>query len=885
MESSTLLEPFMRLYGLTGEKRYLAFARYLVDCGGAKGSDLVQMAFDRVPPHLMGGVYPKAYETTSYFEGLADYWRATGDGRVRRAVLNYFELVRDRELTIVGNGGADQPFHPRVCGEAWSDTAREQTNPDIRRMMETCTGVTWMKFCSHVLRMTGDCSAAEAMETYIYNGLVGAMKSDGRGFSYVNLLNGEKVTNSGWGWEFGGKRVTCCNLNGPMGLAYIPYVAAMQSADGVVLNLYNAMTAKAKTPSGAEVEISLATDYPLSGNVRVEVSPAASEEFAIRMRIPAWSASTGVKVNGAVWDGSPAAGKYLEVRRVWRAGDVVELAFDMRCRLLKGPHGVNRAGDNTVAVKYGPVVLTRDEDIDKEYGKPVRIAASDSGIVQARRVTPPPGRARIAFAVPTSDGSIVMTDYASADSWDGSRICTWLPCVAAQSEGSMLPVIPQPAEWKQAQGECDLAKAKVSAKVDKEAGLGEEGYTMSIAPDSIRIVAGGDVGAVWARQTLAQLRAHGGAAPCGEIRDMPKYRVRGFMLDVGRMYHSMEFLYGLARTMSYYKLNTLHIHLNDSGIVSSKEAKPIDWSRKYAAFRMECETYPELTAKDGHYTKREFRAFMLFCRSIGVTVIPEFDTPAHALAFTRVRPDFASKKYGADHFDLGKSEEILAWLKPLFAEYLTGDEPTFIGPYMHVGTDEYNKDDAEKFRAFTDSMLKMVIDFGYRPCAWGSLTHAKGKAAIRAGRDITMDIWNNSFYRPEEALKDGYTIVSVPDRFVYIVPFAGYYRDYLDCRKLYMEWEPRMVAGYSVPDEYMGQLAGGKFALWNDCEGRKKDGTPYTELDNWDRIHPAIQTLSQKFWRGAEGNTPWEFFAALADSLSEPEGVAFTHKVKLTEQR
>lgn len=464
-------------------------------------------------------------------------------------------------------------------------------------------------------------------------------------------------------------------------------------------------------------------------------------------------------------------------------------------------------------------------------------------------------------------------------------IAGFQPCAAAQSEGSLLPVIPQPAEWKRAQGECDLANAKVTSKVDKETGLGEEGYTMSIAPDSIRIVAGGDVGAVWARQTLAQLKAHGGAAPCGEIRDVPKYRVRGFMLDVGRMYHSMEFLYGLARTMSYYKLNTLHIHLNDSGIVSSKESKPVDWSKKYAAFRMECETYPELTAKDGHYTKREFRAFMLFCRSIGVTVIPEFDTPAHSLAFTRVRPDFASKKYGADHFDLGKSGEILAWLKPLFAEYLTGDEPTFVGPYMHVGTDEYNKDDAEKFRAFTDSMLKMVIDFGYRPCAWGSLTHAEGKTGVRAGKDITMDIWNNSFYRPEEALKDGYTIVSVPDCFVYIVPFAGYYRDYLDCRELYGRWEPRMVSGYTVPDEYMGQLAGGKFALWNDCMGRKKDGTPYTELDNWDRIHPALQTLSQKFWRGAEGNPPWEFFAALADSLSEPEGVALTHRAKLIEQR
>ena len=119
VESSTLLEPFMRLHRLTGNGRYLDFARYLVACGGAKGSDLVQMAHDNVPPHLMGGAYPKAYETTSYFEGLVEYFRVTGDGRVGRAIRNYFDLVLSRELTIIGNGGGDQPYHPKVMGEAW----------------------------------------------------------------------------------------------------------------------------------------------------------------------------------------------------------------------------------------------------------------------------------------------------------------------------------------------------------------------------------------------------------------------------------------------------------------------------------------------------------------------------------------------------------------------------------------------------------------------------------------------------------------------------------------------------------------------------------------------------------------------------------------------
>ncbi len=293
----------------------------------------------------------------------------------------------------------------------------------------------------------------------------------------------------------------------------------------------------------------------------------------------------------------------------------------------------------------------------------------------------------------------------------------------------------------------------------------------------------------------------------------------------------------------------------------------------YAAFRMECETYPELTAKDRHYTKKEFREFMLFCKSIGVTVVPEFDVPAHSLAFTRVKPEFASAEYGADHFDLSKSDQILAWLKPLFAEYLTGAEPVFAGPYMHVGTDEYNKKDAETFRAFTDSMLKMVADFGYKPCAWGALTHACGKPPVKAGRDVTMDIWYNPYYQPAEALAAGYAIVSVPDCLVYIVPYAGYYYDYLNGKNLYESWEPRIIGNYTVPDAHMDKLAGGKFALWNDCLGKKKNGARYTESDNWSRIYPALQTLSQKMWTGTRTDQTWEQFSALANAMREPSGV------------
>lgn len=426
IESSTLLEPFMRLYNRTGEKRYLDFARYIVSTGGSEGYDIFRQAYDNVPPHEMGGPYPKAYEMMSMFEGAVEYYRVTGDEYVRRSFMNLYDNIRRNEITIVGNGGGDQPYHPAVMGEGWDHTAVEQTNPDITRMMETCVGVTWMKFCSQILRLTGDPSAVDEIEKYIYNGLLGAMKPSGDGFSYVNLFNGEKVTNYGWGTTFGSLPVTCCNLNGPMGLAYIPFVAVMESDRGPVVNLYNAARAELSTPQGDSLSLRIETDFPLSDRVLVRVDPHAASLFTLSLRIPSWSERTVVKVNGKKVR-SVEPGAYLSLERTWKPGDRVELAFDMRCRLLDAPRGSNRAGDSFQALVWGPIVLARDENIDPDYDEPVRVVAGKDRVVRVKRVAPTLASTRLEFEVPTDDGPIRMTDYASVNGWEGARICTWLP--------------------------------------------------------------------------------------------------------------------------------------------------------------------------------------------------------------------------------------------------------------------------------------------------------------------------------------------------------------------------------------------------------------------------------------------------------------------------
>jgi len=422
VESATLLEPMMRLWNHTGERRYLDFAKYIIESGGARRYDLFAQARARVKPCEMGGKYPKAYEMLSLFEGAVEYYRATGDEQVRQSVIGLFEGVLARELTIVGNGGGDAPYHYGVLGEAWDDTAYEQTNPRMSRMMETCTGVTWMKFCSQILRLTGDARAGDAIETYVYNGLLGAMKPDGTGFSYVNLLNGAKVTNQGWGYDFGGKPVTCCNLNGPMGIAYIPYCAVMEASEGPSFILYNPMTVKTRKAS-----VSVKTEYPLEGEIAITLDEVREDgAFPIALRIPAWSERTVLEVNG-IAEVAPTPGTFVKIRRNWKRGDTIRLALDLRTRLVRAPKGSDPAGWNFESLRRGPVVLARDERSDPDYAAPVKVLSDADGIVAVRRVAPSLPDHRLELEVPVKGGTIRMCDFASVDCWAGTKVTTWLP--------------------------------------------------------------------------------------------------------------------------------------------------------------------------------------------------------------------------------------------------------------------------------------------------------------------------------------------------------------------------------------------------------------------------------------------------------------------------
>lgn len=396
--------------------------------------------------------------------------------------------------------------------------------------------------------------------------------------------------------------------------------------------------------------------------------------------------------------------------------------------------------------------------------------------------------------------------------------------------------------------------------------LGKEGYSIVLS-DRVVVSAPEAIGIYWGTRTLLQLAEQNDnqRIPRGVIRDYPDSSIRGFMLDCGRKFIPMSYLNDLVKVMSYYKMNTLQIHLNDNGF---KQYFDHNWGKTYAAFRLESDTYPGLTAFDGFYTKAEFREFQKWSVNYGIEIIPEIDVPAHSLCFSQYMPEIGSEKYGMDHLDLFSSKTY-DFLDGLFKEYLEGDDPVFCGKRVHIGTDEYSNEDrkvVEKFRYFTDHYIRLVESYGKQACLWGALTHAKGETPVKS-ENVIMSNWSIGFANPKDMIAEGYQLISIPDRLLYIVPGAPYYHDYLNLKQLYEEWTPGQIGGEALAEDNPAIL-GGMFALWNDHVG---NGISIKDIHH--RIFPAMQTLSVKTWTRDQASLSFADFNKKRKILSEAPGV------------
>lgn len=344
-----------RLYVLTGEKKYLDFAKFLLDKRGhTHRKDEYSQAHKPVleQEEAVGHAVRAAY----MYSGMADVAALTGDSGYIKAIDKIWENIVGKKLYITGGIGATSH------GEAFG---KNYELPNMSAYCETCAAIGNVYMNYRLFLLHGDAKYFDVLERTLYNGLISGVSLDGGGFFYPNPL--ESIGQHQRQPWFG---CACCPSNIARFIPSVPgYVYAVHNSE-VYVNLFMSNTSSLKV-GGKKVELQQSTTYPWNGDISIRVNPSGSQNFQLNIRIPGWvqnkvlpsdlytyvdrkNLNYTVKVNGVPQLALLRNG-YFGINRRWKKGDVVEVHFDMEARTVKA-HQAVEADRGKVAVERGPVV-------------------------------------------------------------------------------------------------------------------------------------------------------------------------------------------------------------------------------------------------------------------------------------------------------------------------------------------------------------------------------------------------------------------------------------------------------------------------------------------------------------------------------------------------
>lgn len=462
LNSSSILEPIVRLYSLTGEERFLKFAEYIVACGGMDVENVFELAYNN---DLHPYQYPvtKAYEMTSCFVGLLEYYRIKQNPKHLTAIINFANRVLEDDFTVIGSAGCTH--------ELFDHSTVRQANPDRGdpRAQETCVTVTLMQFFYQLNLITGDAKYMDAFERSLYNGYLGAVNTDGAidttaakqypeltmvpmpFDSYSPLTAGIRGNGTGGLRPFeDGRYYGCCICIGSAGIGVAMKSAVFTSRSGIVVNLYEKGEVEQPLANGELVKLTFDTAYPVFSKVKITVDTDCSDDFEILLRNPEWSENTVVLVNGNIINTTKG---YVGVYRKWTKGDVIEINFDMRARAIYPiPYGsqilMNKvvwgancmcptfdrehpSTKNHIAIQYGPLMLAQENRLGYSVDDAVSVKVNADGYVDIAisENKTAPYACELEAQVPTTDGGyFTVTDYASAGKlWtEESKLAVWM---------------------------------------------------------------------------------------------------------------------------------------------------------------------------------------------------------------------------------------------------------------------------------------------------------------------------------------------------------------------------------------------------------------------------------------------------------------------------
>ncbi|NQT15122.1 MAG: glycoside hydrolase family 127 protein, partial [Planctomycetes bacterium] len=424
-----IIHSMARLYRKTGEPRYLAMAQEVLEDFQVVGDyfrlGLEGREFFRTPR-------PR-WESLHSLQGMVELYEITGDEPFRRSFLNYWASIRR--------------FDQRNTG-GFSSGERATGNPFRNDAIETCCVVAWQTVMIEALRLSGNSQIADDLELTTLNAVLGSQHPSGAWCTYDTPMNGHRVP-SHEAIQFQARadtpQLNCCSVNGPRGYGMLSEWALMQTGDGLVVNYYGPMEARASLANAAPITIRQETDYPVGDAVTLTIDTPQPKRFTLALRIPGWSDATEVLLNGeALPDAKP--GSYLRLARRWQAGDRLKLRFDMPLRYVSGD--LQQYG--RVSLYRGPILLALDDRFTPHNDEPTTIDVSkldraelvsvDEAIAKTAGRCPP----WLVVDLPAGDGKTVrLIDFASAGA-TGGEYRTWLPASGTRP--------PTPVAWQPAHG-------------------------------------------------------------------------------------------------------------------------------------------------------------------------------------------------------------------------------------------------------------------------------------------------------------------------------------------------------------------------------------------------------------------------------------------------
>jgi DUF1680 family protein len=365
----------VELYRVTGDLKYLRLAKTLLAMRDlvADGGDDNQ---DRLPLRQHTEAVGHAVRANYLYAGVADLVMETGDRELLGTLVKVWDNVATRKLYVTGGCGAlfdgaspDGAKQQKAITRVHQAYGRNYQLPNSTAHNETCAAAGLALWSWRMLQLTGEARYADVLELVLHNALLAGVSLDGKRFLYTNTLRQLDRMPAELRWPRERQPFLscyCCPPNVARLLAEASAHAYGRSGRAVWVHLYGGSVLNTELPGGDRVKLTQRTDYPWDGRVTITLDAAPREPFALRLRIPGWAKGAVLRVNGAAGPDASLPGRYVEVRRRWKAGDVVELTLPMRPVLLQA-HPLVEEARGQVAVKRGPVVYCL-ESIDLPRG-------------------------------------------------------------------------------------------------------------------------------------------------------------------------------------------------------------------------------------------------------------------------------------------------------------------------------------------------------------------------------------------------------------------------------------------------------------------------------------------------------------------------------------